>query len=89
MAHESTLLPADWSVPAPLRNRLGTTAGRQRMLEGDGHLVLVLHAPPAADDTERRGRFFWRAPDGTWRAAPKAERVATLEQHLSEYRAAI
>jgi len=89
MAHESTLLPADWSVPAALRNRLGTIAGRQRMLDGDGHLVLVLHAPPAADDTQRRGRFFWRAPDGTWRAAPKAERVATLEQHLGEYRAAI
>jgi hypothetical protein len=59
------------------------------MLEADGHLVLVLHAPPTADETARRGRFFWRAPDGAWRAAPKAERVATLEQHLGEYRAAI
>ena len=89
MAPESTLLPADWTVPAQLRSRLGTTAGRQRMLEADGHLVLVLHAPPTADETARRGRFFWRALDGAWRAAPKAERVATLEQHLGEYRAAI
>jgi hypothetical protein len=89
MAHESTLLPADWTVPASLRNRLGTTAGRQRLLEGDGHLVLVLHAPPAADETGRRGRFFWRAPDGAWRAAPKAERVATLNEHVGEYRAVI
>ena len=89
MAHESTLLPADWSVPAQLRSRLGTTAGRQRMLEVDGHLVLVLHAPPSADETGRRGRFFWRDPGGNWRAAPKAERVANLEQHLSEYRTAI
>jgi hypothetical protein len=89
MAHEATLLPADWTVPASLRNRLGATAGRQRMLEGDGHLVLVLHAPPAADETARRGRYFWRAPDGAWRAAPKAERVATLQQHLEEYGAEI
>ncbi|MEX2306406.1 MAG: hypothetical protein WD738_02375 [Pirellulales bacterium] len=89
VAPESTLLPADWTVPAHLRSRLGTIAGRQRVLHEDGHLLLVLHAPPGADDTHRRGRFFWRDPSGTWRAAPKAERVATLEQHLAEYRSAI
>jgi hypothetical protein len=89
MAHESNLLPADWTAPAQLRRRLGNTAGRQRVLEQDGHLLLVLHAPPGADETGRRGRFFWRDPSGTWRAAPKAERVANLEQHLAEYRAAI
>jgi hypothetical protein len=86
---ETTLLPADWDVPASLRARLGTSAGRQRLLEGDGHLVLVLHAPPGADETGRRGRFFWRAPDGSWRSAPKAERVANIDSHLSDYRAAI
>lgn len=86
---ESTLLPADWDVPARLRARLGNTAGRQRILEGEGHLILVLHAPPGADETGRRGRFFWRSTDGTWRAAPKAERVANLDAHLNEYRAAI
>jgi hypothetical protein len=86
---ESTLLPADWSVPPPLRSRLGTSAGRQRVLQEDGHLVLVLHAPPSADETGRRGRFFWRDPAGNWRAAPKAERVATLDQHLAEYRVAV
>jgi hypothetical protein len=83
------LLPSDWDVPAKLRARLGTTAGRQRVLEGDGHLVLVLHAPPGADETGRRGRFFWRAPDGTWRAAPKAERAANIDAQLNDYRAAI
>jgi tetratricopeptide (TPR) repeat protein len=86
---ESTLLPSDWDVPAKLRARLGNTAGRQRLLEGEGHLILVLHAPPGADETGRRGRFFWRAPDGTWRAAPKAERVANIEAQLNEYRTAI
>jgi hypothetical protein len=89
MKPESTLLPADWTVPAKLRARLGTTAGRQRVLDAEGHIVLVLHAPPSADETGRRGRFFWRDRDGNWRAAPKGEHIANLDQHLNEYRVAI
>ena len=86
---QSTLLPTEWAVPDKLRDRLGTTAGRQRVLLEDGHLVLVLHATPGADEIGRRGRFFWRDPSGIWRAAPAAERVATLEEHLAEYERAI
>jgi hypothetical protein len=86
---ETTLLPSDWDVPMQLRARLGTSAGRQRVLQGDGHLILVLHAPPGANETDRRGRFFWRAPDGAWRSAPKAERVANIDGHLNDYRTAI
>lgn len=89
MKPESTLLPPDWTVPAKLRARLGNAAGRQRVLDAEGHMVLVLHAPPSADETGRRGRFFWRDPQGNWRAAPKAERVAKLDEHLNDYRAAI
>ena len=89
MKPESTLLPPDWTVPDKLRGRLGTTAGRQRLLQEDGHLVLVLHAPPSADETGRRGRFFWRDPEGNWRVAPKAERVSGLDAHLNDYRVAI
>jgi hypothetical protein len=59
------------------------------MLDADGHIVLVLHAPPSADEVARRGRFFLRDPQGTWRAAPKGDRVAKLDDHLNEYRAAI
>jgi len=89
MKSESNLLPPDWTIPPKLRARLGTSAGRQRLLQEDGHLVLVLHALPGADEIGRRGRFFWRDPEGHWRVAPKAERVASLEQHLDEYRAEI
>jgi hypothetical protein len=89
MKPETSLLPADWEVPAKLRGRLGTTAGRQRMLLEDGHLILVLHAPPSQDETGRRGRFFWRDPSGNWKAAPKGEHVANLEQHLNEYQSVI
>jgi hypothetical protein len=58
-------------------------------LEAEGHLILVLHAAPGADEIGRRGRFFWRDPSGQWRGAPKTDRVATLAEHMDEYEAAI
>src|SRR3954452_7464040 len=82
---KASLLPADWSIPDKLRERLGSTAGRQRLLLEDGHLLLVLHAAPGADEIGRRGRFFWRNPEGLWRAAPETDRVTALREHLMEY----
>src|ERR1043165_2918988 len=82
---KESLLPAGWNIPTELRDRLGSTAGRQRLLLEDGHLLLVLHAAPGADEIDRRGRFFWRNPDGGWRAAPETDRVTTLGEHLAEY----
>jgi hypothetical protein len=72
-----------------LRAGVGTSAGRQRVLDEEGHIVLVLHAPPSADEVGRRGRYFWRDLAGNWRSAPKGERVANLNEHLNEYRVAI
>jgi hypothetical protein len=89
MKPESTLLPADWAVPAEFRLRLGESAGRQRVMEADGHLLLVLHAPPEADEASRRGRFFWRDPQGTWKAAPRGDPVSSLAEHLASLRTMI
>lgn len=86
MDQNSSLLPADWEIPAQLRDRLGANAGRQRVLESDGHLILVHHAPPKADETTRRGRFFWRAPDGTWRADTEKVEIDKIARHIAEYR---
>ncbi|MEX2315694.1 MAG: CorA family divalent cation transporter [Pirellulales bacterium] len=89
MKPESTLLPAEWNVPDEFRQRLGESAGRQRLMQADGQLLLVLHAPPAADEAGRRGRFFWRDPGGNWKAAPRAEETSSLVEHLAEYRTTI
>jgi hypothetical protein len=77
-----SLLPAEWDVPEEFRRRLGERAGRQRAMEADGHLLVVLHAPPAADHDDREGRFYWRDPAGLW--SPTG--VGPL---LSEYEKAI
>ena len=60
------MLPATWDVPQNFRDRLGSSVGRQRAMLSDGHLLLVLHAPPDPDQDQRKGRFFWRKPDGVW-----------------------
>jgi hypothetical protein len=89
MDEKSTLLPSDWAIPERLRDRLGTSAGRQRLLEADGHMVLVLHAVPGFHEIGRRGRFFWRSPEGVWKTAPRSDRVGDLDEHVAEYRQAI
>jgi hypothetical protein len=60
------LLPPAWDVPAEFRRRLGDQAGRQRTMQAEGHLLVVLHGPPGADPDVREGRIFWRDPTGKW-----------------------
>lgn len=88
--HEpQSLLPSGWQVPQKFRHRLGRSPGRQRVMESDGHLLIVLHEPPDADDDTRNGRFFWRDPSGNW--MPKALRHGdhSLGELLAEYDRAI
>lgn len=80
-----SILPATWEVPAELRSRLGEKAGRQRAMLADGHLLLVLHAPPRKDEPERKGRLFWRKPDGMWLSNELGGGPAALAKHLNEY----
>lgn len=82
---QSSVLPASWEVPELFRRRLGTRTGRQRAMEADGHLLLLLHAPPQPDDDQRRGRLFWLDPQGQWRSTEQGAGLAALQRHVSEY----
>lgn len=79
------VLPAAWKVPEVFRARLGEAAGKQRAMESAGHVLLVLHEPPVAGETERRGRFFWREPDGGWKSSSLGAGVQALKKHVAEY----
>ena len=81
----ASILPAVWEVPPTFRARMGDEAGRQRAMSHDGHLLLVLHAPPGPDDLERRGRLFWREPNGTWHSTEPGAGKAALDRHIDEY----
>jgi hypothetical protein len=82
----ATLIPHTWAVPGKFRERLGAQAGRQRAMLDQGHLLLVLHAPPDPAEPERReGRLFWRAPEGAWKSSPAQGGLFALRAHLEEF----
>lgn len=91
MAHPSvrSLLPLAWQVPDEFHQRLGDQPGRQRTMKADGHLLVILHAPPTPDSTEREGRFFWRDPGGQWTPPGTAPSQPGIGQLLADYERAI
>jgi len=81
---------AGWDLPPSLRKRLGDRAGRQRAMEADGHLLIILHELPSEDDFERQPRLFWRSPDGLWKSLTSAQDgLQSLRRHLEEFTRAI
>lgn len=53
-------------------------------MTAEGHVLVILHAPPRADQDVREGRFFWRKPDGTW-SSTQGGGLGALRGHLAEY----
>ncbi len=85
-AAASVHVPENWDVPDIFRRRLGDRVGRQRAMYAEGHLLLVLHAPPQGEEPERIGRLFWRRPDGVWKADYSNSGIKALDEHLDEFR---
>ena len=81
------LLPASWQTPKGFRERLGDDVGRQRLMDEEGHLLLVLHSPPKPNERLRRGRLFWRDPTGTWKPAPIQHVEHPVGELVAEYEA--
>ena len=84
-----SLLPEAWQVPAVFRRRLGATVGRQRAMESEGHLLLVLHAPPDPEEATREPRIYWCTPQGNWRSSHYGDGDAALERHLGDFAATL
>jgi Mg2+ and Co2+ transporter CorA len=55
----------------------------------DGHLLLILHEPPAADHARRGARIFWRAPDGSWKSNALGAGARSLRRHVDEFAQAV
>ena len=86
----SLYIPPDWELPPTIRRRLGHSVGKQRLMDEDGHMLLLLHQVPRAEDDEvRTAMVAWRDPAGAWKSAPAIGGIAGLEAHISSYRKAI
>jgi hypothetical protein len=83
------LLPLTWNVPEIFRQRLGSTVGKQRTMEAEGHLLLIVHLPPEVGERTRRGRFLWRDPAGDWRGSDTGSGSVAVRKHLEHYAAII
>ncbi|MEO5913837.1 MAG: CorA family divalent cation transporter [Luteolibacter sp.] len=83
-------IPKTWDLPESIRRRLGNSVGRQRLIDEDGHLLLLLHQVPRAEDDEvRTAVVFWLNPAGEWKSSPVTGGFTGLEAHLTAYRTAI
>ncbi len=83
---DAPLIPGDWQLPDEFRQRLGSTAGRQRMMESEEQLLLVLHDVPDADSITRHGMLYWRDAVGTWHCSSGQDGIAGLDALLERYR---
>lgn len=54
------------------------------MLE-EGHLFIILHAPPEPDQDEREARLFWRLPDANWKSSFGKAGTTALADHIREF----
>ena len=80
------IIPPNWTLPEAIKNRLGqNTYGRQRVIAEDGHVLLVLHQPPGADDSKREGVLFWRNPAGEWQASRGGSGPGALKRHIQSF----
>jgi hypothetical protein len=80
------IIPPSWSLPEAIRIRLGqTTYGRQRAIVEEGHLLLILHQPPGADDSRREGVLFWRNPAGEWQWSRGGPGPNAIKRHVQGY----
>lgn len=81
----SKLIPTVWGVPETFNRRLGDRAGKQRAMVHEGHLLLVLHDPPASGDKTRQARLFYRRPDGVWSTTADGNGTVGLQKHLERF----
>jgi hypothetical protein len=87
---KAVYIPKTWELPPAIRKRLGENVGKQRLMVEDGHLLLLLHQLPKAEDDEVRSAMVaWRNPAGDWKSAPTGGGLTGLEAHLESYRTAI
>ncbi len=83
---KTSLLPKLWAIPSVFQKRLGETVGRQRLMKEEGHLLVILHRVPGAEDKgKREGCFFWISEDGSWKSSPDAGGKSALRSHVGEY----
>ncbi len=83
MAH--ALVPQKWNLPPALRQRLGRTVGRQRVMVWENQILIVAHEVPHQDSASRDGILFWKDGEQDWRSSNGETGSRSLDQLLDRY----
>lgn len=76
-----------WVLPEAIKERLSNQGyGRQRIIEGDDQLLIILHDPPQVGDNTREHRVFLRTDQGQWFCNGEPDGDAALTALLKVYR---
>ncbi len=76
-----------WQLPPEIEARLGEKSyGRQRAIFEGGHLLVILHGPPGADESDREEMAFLRKSDGQYQCEGHDDGEQKLRKLLSVYR---
>lgn len=78
-------VPPGWEIPSSIRAQLGDQSGRQRALDADGHVVIVVHKVPRPRSHQREGIAFWRNPEGQWSFNGRGNALNVLKQQIDAY----
>lgn len=89
IALPTPLVPANWQLPDYFRGRLGTSVGRQRLMQHDGQLLIVAHRAPTAGENSRRGVLFWLDANQEWHASNGDPSKAAIQMLIDGYEKAI
>lgn len=79
------IIPADWSLPKEFRERIGTSVGRQRLMQSGNEILLLGHMVPEPGEHSRRGILFWRNANGEWKASNGDPGEQAIAMHLDRY----
>ena len=87
---KASYIPKTWNLPDAIRIRLGESVGKQRLMNEQGHLLLLLHQVPNVEEDEvRQPMVVWKNPEGEWKSSPLGGGLTGLEAHIAAYRTAI
>ncbi len=76
-------LPSTWELPEAITCRFGKrTAGKQRAMYEEGHLLLIIHRLPDRKTGESDAVFFWRQPNGEWQYNGRGPGLKSLATHI-------
>lgn len=87
----NSIVPETWKIPPQLIARFGDSAGKQRAMNAEGHLLLVLHNPDQVNNTglERKAKLLWRAPSGAWACNSDGSETDLLKKHVASFAALV